>query len=103
MKGITEPEIRQQYRTMKRLGFHNLKQVMGSPEWPAERLMEIALEENVIPFWYGEAGWEPVTGALLNKLGMAAGLTTEQVRRDPRMRAYQKEVLRAQIPAVAAA
>ncbi len=102
-KGVTESEIREQFRTMRRLGFRNLKQVMGSPEWPAERIMELALEEDVIPFWYGEAGWEPITDALLTKLGIPHTLSKEQVRTDPRMRAYQKEVLRKQIPAVAAA
>src|ERR1035437_9904944 len=102
-KGITEAEIRNQFRTMRKLGFKNLKQVMGSPEWPAERLMEIALEEDLIPFWYGDAGWEPVTDALLDRLGIHRGLSKEQVRNDPRMRAYQKGVLRKQIPAVAEA
>ena len=101
-KGITEEEIRSQFRTMRRLGFGNLKQVMASPEWTAERLMEIALDEDLIPFWYGEAGWEPITGALLERLGIPRGLSKEQARSDPRMRAYQKEVLRKQIPAVAA-
>jgi len=102
-KGVTEQQIREQFRTMKRLGFHNLKQVMGSPEWPAERLMEIALEEDVIPFWYGEAGWEPVTDGLLEKLGIPRTWSNDQVRADPRMRAHQREVLRKQIPAVEAA
>ncbi len=96
--GITEPEIRAQFRTMKRLGFHNLKQVQGSPEWPDARLMEIALEEDIIPFWYGKAGEEPVTPQLLARLGISPGSPQYEAK----LWAHQKEVLRRQIPAVAA-
>jgi hypothetical protein len=46
--GITEAEIRQQFRTMKKLGFNNLKQVMPTPEWSDERLLQIAFDEGII-------------------------------------------------------
>lgn len=95
--GMTEQEMREQFRLMKKLGFHNLKQSMPSPRWPLERILEIALEEDVIPFWYGEAGWEPVTPELLTRLGIPATLDAEQARSHPKMRAHQKEVLRRQI------
>ncbi|MBL8228363.1 MAG: beta-galactosidase trimerization domain-containing protein [Bryobacterales bacterium] len=97
-KGITEEEMRRHFRLMKSLGFHNLKQAMPTPEWPHERVLEIALEEDVIPFWYGEAGWEEITPALLRKLGLPETLTIREARLNPKMRAYQKEVLRKQIP-----
>ncbi|HYO83038.1 MAG TPA: hypothetical protein VES20_16645 [Bryobacteraceae bacterium] len=96
--GVTETQIREHFRTMKKLGFHNLKQVMSNPEWSEQRLMEIALEEDVIPFWYGEGGWEDITPALLDKLGIARSTPIAEIRRDPRMRNYQKEVLRRGIP-----
>ncbi len=96
-KGMTEAELREQFRTMKKLGFHNLKQTMPSAEWPEERIMEIALEEGVIPFWYADAGWERVTPELLDKLGLPRGTPIEKLRTDPKMLAYQKEILRAQI------
>jgi beta-galactosidase len=99
--GITENEIRQQFRTMKRLGFNNLKQLMSTPEWPQDKLMEIALQEGIIPFWYGEAGWQSIDSALLQKLEIPAGLPMDQIRRNPRMVAYQNEFLRHQIPAAA--
>jgi beta-galactosidase len=95
--GMTEQELREQYRTMKRLGFHNLKQVDTSPAWSRERLLEIALEEDVIPFWYADAGWEPVNPALLTKLGLPASMPKREWRTHPKMLAYQKEVLRKQI------
>ena len=100
-KGMTEPEMRQHFRLMKHLGFHNLKQTMSSPEWPSDRIMNIALDEGVIPFWYGEAGWEPVSDGLLRKLGIPPGLSKQEIREHPIMLAYQKEVLRRGIPILA--
>ena len=92
--GITEEEIRGQFQTMKRLGFDNLKQVMGTPAWPQKRIMEIALEENVIPFWYGEGGWEDITPSLLQRLGIPIELSIKEIRIHPKMVAYQKEIIR---------
>lgn len=92
--GMTEADMRSHFRLMKQLGFHNLKQTMPSPEWPQERIMEVALEEGVIPFWYGEAGWEAMSPELLQRLGIPQGLSKEELRRHPKMVAHQKEVLR---------
>ena len=99
--GMSEAQMREHFRMMKRLGFGNLKQAMGTPEWPLERVLEIALDEDVIPFWYGEAGWEEITPELLEKLGLPRQMPIQEARRHPKMRAYQKEVLRRQIPVVA--
>jgi beta-galactosidase len=96
-KGMTEQEMREHFRLMKKLGFNNLKQTMPSSEWPAERILEIALEEDVIPFWYGEGGWEPITPELLRQLGLPEGLSRQEIRIHPKMKTYQKEVLRKQI------
>lgn len=95
--GMKEEEMREHYRTMKRLGFHNLKQTMPAPGWPVEKILEIALEEGVIPFWYGEGGWERIDAGLLKKLGMDPDTPMEEAREDPRMLEYQKEVLRKRI------
>ena len=93
-KGMTEQEMREHFRLMKKLGFHNLKQTLGTPEWTQSRVLEVALEEGVIPFWYGEAGWEAITPELLAKLDIPANLSIAQIRTHPKMLAYQKEVLR---------
>lgn len=92
--GMTEAQMREQFRTMKRLGFGNLKQVMGTPEWPERRVMEVAMEEGVTPFWYGDGGWEPMDAALLAKLGIPATLTPPELRAHPKMIEYQRGVLR---------
>lgn len=96
--GMTEEQMREHFRLMKRLGFHNLKQAMGTPEWPLDKVLATALEEDIIPFWYGEAGWEEITPDLLARLGLPRDMPLREARLHPKMRTYQKEVLRAQIP-----
>ncbi|MBM3759471.1 MAG: hypothetical protein FJW36_04415 [Acidobacteria bacterium] len=96
--GMTEDQMRDHFLSMKRLGFQNLKQAMGTPEWQHEKVLEIALEEGVIPFRYGEAGFEPITPALLRQLGLPESMPVREARSHPKMWAYQKEVLRKQIP-----
>ena len=48
--GMTEDEAREQFRTMKELGFTCLKQTMGTKEWPTERVYRVALDEGINPF-----------------------------------------------------
>lgn len=92
--GCTEQDMREHFRLMKKLGFTNLKQTMGTPEWPEKEVLRIALEEGIIPFWYGEGGWEDITPELLNKLGIPLDMPMEQIRTDKRMLDYQYTVLK---------
>lgn len=95
--GCTEQDMRQHFRMMKRLGFHNLKQTMATPEWSEKEILRIALEEDVIPFWYGEGGWEPITTDLLRKLNIPLSATKEEIRKNPKMLEYQKNVFQKQL------
>ncbi len=95
--GEGEAAIRRHFCTMRRLGYTALKQIMALPTWSREDIALIALEEGIIPWWYGEAGWEPVTPALLEKLGLPRDMPIAAAREHPRMRAHQKEFLRARI------
>ena len=95
--GEGEAEIREHFRNMKELGFTNLKQIMSTPDWTLEQIQLIALEEGLIPWWYGEGGWEPITDALIRKLGIPAKTSMYEVRRHPTMIAYQMEVLRKRV------
>jgi len=92
-EGCTEEDMRHHFRMMKELGFTNLKQTMGSPEWPEKEILRIALEEDIIPFWYGEGGWEPITPQLLRQLNIPEETPIAEIRNHPRMREYQKNVL----------
>ena len=92
--GMTEDDLRNEYRTMKKLGFTNLKQIMETSEWSQERLLGIALEEGIIPYWYGEGGWEHITDELLTKLHIPVDTPIQDIRQHPAMVEYQTDVLR---------
>lgn len=91
--GCTEQDMRAHFRMMKQLGFTNLKQTMATPEWPEKEILRIALEEGIIPFWYGEGGWEPITPELLKKLNIPAKTPMSEIRKHPKMQEYQKQVM----------
>ncbi len=95
--GEGEAQIRQHFRNMKKLGFNCLKQIMTIPGWSIEQVQLLALEEGIIPWWYGEGGWEDINEALLQKLGIPANTPIALVRNDPKMLAYQAQVLRERI------
>lgn len=98
-KGCTEDDMRQHFRLMKQLGFTNLKQTMPTPEWPVEETLRIALEEGIIPFWYGEGGWEDITPTLLKKLGLPANMSIAEARENPVMQKYQSDIIASQLKA----
>ena len=91
--GCKEEEMRQHFRWMKELGFTNLKQTMPTPEWPIEETLRIALEEGIIPFWYGEGGWEDITPDLLARIGLDRNMSIANARKNPKMLAYQHDIL----------
>ncbi|MGF7214707.1 beta-galactosidase [Spirosoma lacussanchae] len=95
--GEGEAEMRAHFRTMKQLGFNALKQIMTVPGWTIEQVQLIALEEGIIPWWYGEGGWQSITPALLKTLAIPVNTPIAEVRQHPRMLAYQQELLRQRI------
>jgi beta-galactosidase len=73
-----------------------------------QQISNLALDEGLVPFWYGIAGWEPITAPLLAQLGMPippdlnAASAQQQIQSDPRMQAYQTGVLRRRVAALGA-
>jgi beta-galactosidase len=100
--GEGEAEIRQHFRNMKKLGFNCLKQILTIPGWTIEQVQLLALEEGLVPWWYGEGGWEDINEALLQKLGISLNTPLPQVRNDPKMLAYQTNILRERVLAAQA-
>jgi beta-galactosidase len=96
-RGMREEEMREHFRMMRELGFTNLKQTMGTPEWPAERVLEVALEEGVIPYWYGRGGWEEITPELMKQLGLSPDMSVDDAMEHPKMVEHQTEVIRKRI------
>lgn len=95
--GEGEAEIRAHFRTMKRLGYNALKQIMTVPGWTLERVQLIALEEGLIPWWYGEGGWEAITDALLDRLNIPRTTPIAAIRQHPVMLAHQQNVMRQRV------
>lgn len=90
--GCTEQDMRHHFRMMKQLGFNNLKQTVATQEWPEKEILRIALEEGIIPFWYGEGGWEAITPTLLDKLGIPRNTPITEIRKNTKLLDYQKNV-----------
>jgi len=100
--GMGEQDARRHFRLMKELGFTCLKGLHVCRGTDPARLMHAALDEGIIPWWYGEGGWEPITDELLGRLGIPADTPIEAIRRDGRMLAHQEQVMRRRIDASAA-
>ncbi|MEX0324013.1 MAG: beta-galactosidase trimerization domain-containing protein [Puniceicoccaceae bacterium] len=95
--GEGEKEMREHFRLIKKLGFNCLKQIMTIPGWTLEEVQLIALDEGLVPWWYDDGGWEPITDELLGKLGIPVDTAIADIRNDPRMQTHQKEVMRQRI------
>ena len=95
--GEGEKEMRAHFRLMKELGFNSLKQILVVPGWEVEDVQLIALEEGLVPMWYGDAAWEPVTPELLKKLGIPENSDINTIRNHPAMTAYQNSLLKERI------
>ena len=95
--GDTEQEMREHFKLMKQLGFNCLKQIMTVPGWTLEDVQLIALDEELIPWWYGEAGWAPVTDELLEKLGIPKTASMQEIRENPKMVEYQFTIMKERI------
>ncbi len=92
--GEGEKEMRAHFKLMKKLGFNALKQIMPLPEWTVEQIAAVALDEGIIPWWFGEGGYEDITPELRQKLGLGANLPMAEVLAHPKMLAHQRGVLK---------
>lgn len=92
--GENEKEIREHFLTMRELGFTALKQIMNCPGWTREEIALIALDEGIIPWWYGEGGWQEINDKLLDHLDIPRNMPIEQIRTHPKMVEYQTNLLK---------
>ncbi len=95
--GENETEIREHFMTMRELGFTALKQIMNCPGWTREDIALIALDEGIIPWWYGEGGWQEIDDQLLNRLDIPRDMSIDQIRQHPKMLDYQTNLLKKRI------
>lgn len=90
--GMTEEDMRQHFRLMRKLGFRNLKQTMPSPQWSRQRILEVALDEGIIPTRFGDGAYAGDLDELCAELGISADLSLHEKLRHPKMWAHQKAV-----------
>ncbi len=95
--GEGEEEIRRHFQTIKKLGFNCLKQIMPLPGWTEQQIALIALEEGLIPWWYGEGGWEDITPALLKNLELPVNMSVSEARENKKVIRYENELLKKRI------
>ena len=95
--GEGEKEMREHFRLMKKMGYNCLKQIMTIPGWELEDVQLIALEEGLIPWWYADGGWEPITDELLKKLKIPLKSDIRSIRENPAMVKYQNQLMKDRI------
>ncbi len=92
-----EQEMRNHFRLMKQLGFNCLKQIVTTPGWTIEAVQLIALEEGIIPWWYGEGGGLAITDSLLNSLGIPLNASAKTIRENESFKTLQYKLLQNRI------
>lgn len=90
---MDEACVRGHLRAMKEVGLNAIKQFMGCKRWDDATMERMALEEGLVPWWYGEGGWEPITDALCTQLGIDPQAPIADIRQHPAMRQHQQTVL----------
>ncbi len=95
--GMTEDDIRGHFRLMRELGFTALKQCQTCRGTDNKKVMHMALDAGIIPWWFGEAGWETPTPELLDELGIDRDITPEALRENEAWLSRQERVMRDRI------
>lgn len=55
---MTDEIVRRHFRQIRRLGFNCLKGLYVPPGQDRAHTERLAVDEGLVPWWYGEAGWE---------------------------------------------
>lgn len=97
---MSDDDIRGHFRLMRELGFTALKQCQTCRGTDPRKVMHMAMDEGIIPFWYGEGGWEDPTPDLLRELGLDPTTPIERLREEPAWLARQEKLMRARIDAL---
>lgn len=98
-RGAGLDSIRADLRTIRSLGYTALKQVqLVDPDNPPgfeEAVYHMALDEGIIPWYYGKGGWAQLTPALLQELGIKGDPVQDarELQQDPRILEFQDSLL----------
>ena len=89
--------MREHFRTMRRLGFTALTDIRPVPGWEKERIALLAIDAGLVPWWYGEAGWDAVTPGLRKLTKIEADAPMSVVRDNERIIAYQSAAMKKRV------
>lgn len=99
-RGHTLDSIRKNFQIIDSLGFTALKQVLlVSPDNPPgfeEEVFHTALDEGIIPWYYGKGGWIRITPEVMEEAGVDIPFSEgnmQMIQKDPDMIAWQTEQL----------
>jgi len=95
--GMGLEDMRRHFRLMKELGYTCLKQLGTCPGTDRKAVMHAALDEGIIPWWYGEACFEEPTPALMHELGIPASTSVPEILEYPAYQQRQLSLMRARI------
>jgi beta-galactosidase len=92
-------EAKEEFETIRDLGFTALKQVLlwdpDNPEGYDERVFRAAIDAGISPWYYGKGGWADITPELVGELGIELDPIPENmpaIQSDPRIIEYQRHV-----------
>lgn len=91
--GMSMEDIRAHFRLMRELGFTALKQCQVCRGTDRRAVMHIAIDEGIIPWWYGEGGWEDPTPERLAELGIDPATPIEDLRENEIWLERQRQVM----------
>jgi beta-galactosidase len=97
---MSDDDIRGHFRLMRELGFTALKQCQTCRGTDVRRVMHMAMDEGIIPFWFGEAGWEDPTPEHLESLGIDRDMPIEKLRENETWLERQERLMRERIDRV---
>jgi len=90
-------EMGEHFRTMRRLGFTALTDIRPVPGWEKEQIALLAIDAGLVPWWYGEAGWETITPGLRKLTKIEADAPMSEVRGNQRILAYQSAAMKKRV------
>ena len=92
-------DMRAHFRAMAAVGITGLKGIhlQDDADVSLATVRHAALDEGLVPWFYGKGGWEPITRELCAELDVDPDLPRDELHAHPAIRAHQERVLRDRI------
>ena len=92
-------DIRDHFRNMAKVGVTGLKGIHLQADTAVSMadVRHAALDEGLIPWFYGKGGWEPITDERCTALGVDPNQPQAALQADPTIQSHQEQLLRDRI------